>query len=233
MKREPTKWKKIFANDTTDKGLIFPGDARGKEYACQCRRYKRHRFNPWSGRCPGEGLGNPLQYSYPISWIIPHSLLPPGNQECTSLSLLIGPLWTFRVNGIPQNMWPFATPFSDSAQCVQGSSTEQNIRASPFFFSGQIILHCMDRRPHFVDPFICWWAFWFFPPLGELWIILLWTWVYDYLFRTDLWTWREERRERVRCIERVTWKLTTPYKIDSQWGFAVSLRELKQGPVTI
>ena len=40
-------------------------------------------------------------------------------------------------------------------------------------------------------------------------------------------------RERVRCIERVTWKLTTPYKIDSQWGFAVSLRELKQGPVTI
>ena len=116
--------------------------------------------------------------SYPISWIIPHSLLPPGNQECTSLSLLIGPLWTFRVNGIPQNMWPFATPFSDSAQCVQGSSTEQNIRASPFFFSGQIILHCMDRRPHFVDPFICWWAFWFFPPLGELWIILLWTSMY-------------------------------------------------------
>ena len=35
--------------------------------------------------------------------------------------------------------------------------------------------------------------------------------------------------ERVRCIERVTWKLTLPYKIDSQWEFAVCLRELKQG----
>jgi len=46
MKREPTKWKKIFANDITDKGLIFPGGASGKESACQCRKYKRHRFDP-------------------------------------------------------------------------------------------------------------------------------------------------------------------------------------------
>ena len=31
-------------------------------------------------------------------------------------------------------------------------------------------------------------------------------------------------------MERVTWKLhITLYKIDSQWEFAVSLRELKQG----
>ena len=34
--------------------------------------------------------------------------------------------------------------------------------------------------------------------------------------------------ERVRCMERVTWKLTV-YKIDSQWEFAVWLRKLKQG----
>ena len=32
----------------------------GKESAYQCRRYG---FNPWSGRSPGEGNGNPLQYS--------------------------------------------------------------------------------------------------------------------------------------------------------------------------
>ena len=32
-------------------------------------------------------------------------------------------------------------------------------------------------------------------------------------------------------MERVTWELTLPYvKIDSQWEFAVCLRELKQGP---
>ena len=35
--------------------------------------------------------------------------------------------------------------------------------------------------------------------------------------------------EKVRCMERVTWKLTLPYKMDSQQEFAVYLRELKQG----
>ena len=29
--------------------------------------------------------------------------------------------------------------------------------------------------------------------------------------RTDLWTWWKERRERVRCMERVTWKFSMPY----------------------
>ena len=36
-------------------------------------------------------------------------------------------------------------------------------------------------------------------------------------------------KERVRCMERVTWKLTTICKIDSQQGFAVWLRKLNQG----
>ena len=31
-----------------------------KEFTCQCRRC---RFDPWSGRYPGEGNCNPLQYS--------------------------------------------------------------------------------------------------------------------------------------------------------------------------
>ena len=35
--------------------------------------------------------------------------------------------------------------------------------------------------------------------------------------------------ERVRCTERVTWKLTLSYVRDSQWEFAVWLRKLKQG----
>ena len=30
----------------------FPGDASGKELACQCRRSKRHRFNPWVKKIP-------------------------------------------------------------------------------------------------------------------------------------------------------------------------------------
>ena len=37
----------------------------GKESACHCRRCKRLNLvsNPGSGRSPGEGNGNPLQYS--------------------------------------------------------------------------------------------------------------------------------------------------------------------------
>ena len=41
----------------------FPGDASGKEHACQCRRRKRHGFNPWVGKIPWRRHGNPLQYS--------------------------------------------------------------------------------------------------------------------------------------------------------------------------
>ena len=41
----------------------FPAGTSGKQPTCQCRRHKRPRFNPWVARFPGEGNGNPLQYS--------------------------------------------------------------------------------------------------------------------------------------------------------------------------
>ena len=31
---------------------VFPGGASGKESACQCRRCKRCRFDPWVGKMP-------------------------------------------------------------------------------------------------------------------------------------------------------------------------------------
>ena len=37
-----------------------PGGASGKEPACQFRRHKRSRFNPWLGRSLGREHGNPL-----------------------------------------------------------------------------------------------------------------------------------------------------------------------------
>ena len=43
--------------------FVFPGGSAGKEPACQCRRRKKHRFDAGLGRFPGEGNGNPLQYS--------------------------------------------------------------------------------------------------------------------------------------------------------------------------
>ena len=44
-------------------GRGFPGDANSKEPTCQCRRHMRRGFDPWVRKIPGEGNGNPLQYS--------------------------------------------------------------------------------------------------------------------------------------------------------------------------
>ena len=41
----------------------FPGGTTGKEPICQCRRLNKHGLIPGSGRSPGGGHGNPLQYS--------------------------------------------------------------------------------------------------------------------------------------------------------------------------
>ena len=41
----------------------FPGGASGKGPACQCRRPRGLGSIPGLGRSPGEGNGNPLQYS--------------------------------------------------------------------------------------------------------------------------------------------------------------------------
>ena len=40
-----------------------PVGASGKEPACQCRRLRDMGSFPGSGRSPGGGNGNPLQYS--------------------------------------------------------------------------------------------------------------------------------------------------------------------------
>ena len=43
----------------------FPGDASGKEPACQCRRQKRHRFHPWVGQIPSRRAWQPTPVSLP------------------------------------------------------------------------------------------------------------------------------------------------------------------------
>ena len=42
--------------------LGFPGGTSGKEPTCQCRRHRRLELDPWSGKIPGGGDGNSLQY---------------------------------------------------------------------------------------------------------------------------------------------------------------------------
>ena len=41
----------------------LPWWSSGQESICECRRHKRHGSIPGSGRCPGGGHRNPLQYS--------------------------------------------------------------------------------------------------------------------------------------------------------------------------
>ena len=41
----------------------FPGGASGKDTVCLCRRHRNVGSIPGLGRSPGEGHGNPLQYS--------------------------------------------------------------------------------------------------------------------------------------------------------------------------
>ena len=40
--------------------VAFPGGSDGKESTCPCKRLE---FDPWAGKIPEEGNGNPLQYS--------------------------------------------------------------------------------------------------------------------------------------------------------------------------
>ena len=62
-------------------GLGSPGDARGKEPACQFRRHKRRRFDTWVRKVPREGKGSSLQHSY---WKIPRTEEPGRLQPTES-----------------------------------------------------------------------------------------------------------------------------------------------------
>ena len=45
--------------------LGFPGGASGKEPACQCRRCKRYRFDPWVGKIPWRRAWQPTPVFLP------------------------------------------------------------------------------------------------------------------------------------------------------------------------
>ena len=43
----------------------FPGGASGKEPNCQCRKHKRHGFDPWVGKIPGGRKWQPIPVFLP------------------------------------------------------------------------------------------------------------------------------------------------------------------------
>ena len=62
--------------------LGFPGDAGGKEPACQCRRHERHGFDPWVWEDPlEEGMAT---HSSILAWRSPWTEEPGGLQSTGS-----------------------------------------------------------------------------------------------------------------------------------------------------
>ena len=45
--KNPTNWLELVVSGLLEWGKGFPGGASGKELACQCRRHKRYKFDPW------------------------------------------------------------------------------------------------------------------------------------------------------------------------------------------
>ena len=55
--------KPMWCNNSACRYTGCPRWHNGKESACQCRRCKKHRLNPWTGKIPWSRNGNSLQYS--------------------------------------------------------------------------------------------------------------------------------------------------------------------------
>ena len=94
--------------------LGFPGGGSSKELACQCRRHKRHGFNPYVGKNPlKEGM---VTHSNILAWRVPRTE-EPG--ELWSIGLQrVGHDWKDLVQHIEplvlHHPWPITLGFSFS-----------------------------------------------------------------------------------------------------------------------
>ena len=67
----------------TSRLMGFPGGSSGEEPACQCRRHKRHGFNPWVRKLPWRTAWLPTPSST-LAWRIPWTEEPGGLQSIRS-----------------------------------------------------------------------------------------------------------------------------------------------------
>ena len=63
----------------------FPGGAGGKESACQCRRHKRHWFDPWVRKLPWRRKWKPTPVLLPGKFQGQRSLLGYRPRGCKEL----------------------------------------------------------------------------------------------------------------------------------------------------
>lgn len=109
----------------------------------------------------------------------PIPLLTTTNPFC-----LYGFAWWYFIYKESYNMWCFVS----STKRVFSRSSELYMGYIKYFsvFYGWMLIHCMDIPPFYF--FTCWWTFWL------LWIMLLWTFVNEYLFEYFWFFWVYRRR---------------------------------------
>ena len=69
----------------------FPGGTSGKEPACQCRRRKRYRFDPWVGKIPWRRAQQPTPVFLPGEY--------PGQRSLVGYSL-----WDYKESGMTESL---------------------------------------------------------------------------------------------------------------------------------
>ena len=80
----------------------FPGGASGKESGCQCRRWKRHGFNPWVGKFPLEkGMAT---HSSILAWRIPWT--ETARLQCMGLQRVRNDWSNLALSTSGLNDWP-------------------------------------------------------------------------------------------------------------------------------
>ena len=77
-------WQSINLEVSREEEGGFPGGTSGKEPACQCRRPKRHGFNPWVGKIPWRK--GTTAHSSILAWRIPWTEELGGLQSIGSQS---------------------------------------------------------------------------------------------------------------------------------------------------
>ena len=105
-----------------------PGGASGKEPACQCRRHKRSRFDPWVGKIPWRRKWQPTPVFLPgrIPWIEePGGLQPVGSQRVRHDWASYGTAWGV---GVGMSTWGWALdPIKGQLNLLVHQSWSQNI----------------------------------------------------------------------------------------------------------
>ena len=108
----------------------FPGTASGKEPVCQCRKHKRHGFNPWVEKIGG-GNDYPLQYSWLENsrergawWAIVHRVAQSWTQ-LRQLSTQHAHTHTHTQNSVQflSSVWIFVIAWTAACQAFLASPT--------------------------------------------------------------------------------------------------------------